>query len=113
MHETKDAKAEAVLRRGAMELCVLLAISQGKRIYASDIIKRLAGAGLSVIEGTLYPLLNRLRREGQLEYAWEESRTGPPRKYYSVTKKGREKMEEMRTGWESIHRTIKHLEDHA
>src|SRR5690606_29452909 len=81
--------AKADMRRGMLEFVILLIISREK-VYASDILKELKSADLLVVEGTLYPLLSRLRTEKLLEYTWEESKSGPPRKYYTLTDLGKE-----------------------
>jgi PadR family transcriptional regulator PadR len=75
------------MRKGILEYCVLLIISRGE-IYASDIIAELKSAKLLVVEGTLYPLLTRLKNNGLLSYNWVESTSGPPRKYYTLTADG-------------------------
>lgn len=69
------------MRKGMLEYCVLLLLGEGE-FYASDIIARLREANLLVVEGTLYPLLTRLKKEGMVNYQWRESTQGPPRKYY-------------------------------
>jgi PadR family transcriptional regulator PadR len=97
--EFEDAKAQ--MRRGMLEFCTLLIISRGKA-YASDILKELKSADLIVVEGTLYPLLNRLKTETLLDYDWKESSSGPPRKYYSLTAKGKEKLAQMKVTWKSL-----------
>ena len=97
--EFEDAKAQ--MRKGMLEFCTLLIISRG-RAYASDILKELKDADLIVVEGTLYPLLNRLKSEGLLEYEWKESSAGPPRKYYTLTSKGKEKLSQMKSTWKSL-----------
>lgn len=91
-----------------LEYCILLIISQGET-YATDILKSLKGADLIVVEGTLYPLLNRLRGEGLLEHTWEESKSGPPRKYYSLTAKGRQKLGELKAVWKSLVGSVESL----
>lgn len=100
-NKTEIESAKADLRRGMLEYVVLLIIARGK-VYASDILKELKAADLIVVEGTLYPLLNRLRTEGLLEYIWEESKSGPPRKYYSLTTKGRANLASLKTTWKSL-----------
>ena len=77
----------AQMRKGVLEYCIL-SILKTKEAYPSDILTVLKNANLIVVEGTLYPLLNRLKKAELLSYRWEESKSGPPRKYYSVTKKG-------------------------
>jgi len=94
-------KNKAEMRKGVLEYCILLIISRGK-IYATDILKELKAADLIVVEGTLYPLLNRLRTEGLLNYSWEESRSGPPRKYYTLTVEGKEHLSQLKATWRSL-----------
>ena len=77
------------MRKGVLEFCILGIISQGE-VYPSDIISKLKDAKLIVVEGTLYPLLTRLKNQGLLAYNWKESLSGPPRKYYSLTPIGEE-----------------------
>jgi PadR family transcriptional regulator, regulatory protein PadR len=98
-------EAKAQMRRGMLEFCTLLIISRGKA-YASDILKELKSADLIVVEGTLYPLLNRLKTEGLLQYDWKESTAGPPRKYYALTPEGREKLSQLKTTWKSLVNSI-------
>lgn len=86
------------MRRGILEMCVLGIISE-KEAYPSDIIKRLKKAELIVVEGTLYPLLNRLKTADLLEYNWQESTSGPPRKYYSLTEEGKKFLKELKEAW--------------
>ncbi len=101
MKEVNIEETKAAMRKGMLEYCILLIISRGK-IYATDILKQLKKADLLVVEGTLYPLLNRLRTQELLEYTWEESSAGPPRKYYTVTKKGRENLTQLNKTWKSL-----------
>lgn len=89
------------MRRGVLEYCILLILSKGDE-YASSIINELRNADMIVVEGTLYPLLIRQKNVGLLSYRWEESPQGPPRKYYSITDKGREYLEELDTAWNGI-----------
>jgi PadR family transcriptional regulator PadR len=84
-----EENAQAQMRKGTLEYCILLILSEGDA-YATDIIGRLKDAQMIVVEGTLYPLLTRQKNAGLLTYRWEESTQGPPRKYYSLTKQGRE-----------------------
>src|SRR3954463_8039161 len=97
--EFEEAKAQ--MRRGMLEFCTLLIISRGS-VYASDILKELKAADLIVVEGTLYPLLSRLKSEGLLEYDWKESTAGPPRKYYQLTAAGKEKLTQLKATWKSL-----------
>jgi len=91
----------AQMRKGVLEMSVLAAIN-GNEAYASDILERLKNAQLIVVEGTLYPILTRLKNEGFLSYRWEESTSGPPRKYYSVTPEGLAFLDELRMGWTDL-----------
>jgi PadR family transcriptional regulator PadR len=86
------------MRKGILEYCVLLIISKGE-IYASDIIAELKKAKLLVVEGTLYPLLTRLKNNGLLSYNWVESTSGPPRKYYLLTEAGKEMVNKLDVTW--------------
>lgn len=89
------------MRKGILEYCILSIISRGE-IYASDIIAELKRAKLLVVEGTLYPLLTRLKNNGLLSYVWRESTSGPPRKYYEITKEGLEVLKRLDTTWEEL-----------
>jgi PadR family transcriptional regulator, regulatory protein PadR len=106
---TENTKAQ--MRKGILEFCTLLIISEGE-IYASDILRRLKDADLLVVEGTLYPLLSRLRSADLLSYEWRESKNGPPRKYYELTKKGKENLKELIATWKSLHSSISSLLKH-
>lgn len=96
---------KAQMRKGILELCVLRLLRRGES-YPSDIIKSLSEADLIVVEGTIYTLLNRLRREGKLDYQWRESRQGPPRKYFYLTPLGLETLEAMDEAWLEIEKTV-------
>lgn len=89
------------MRKGIIEYCVLLIISRGE-IYASDIIAELKQAKLLVVEGTLYPLLTRLKNNGLLNYNWVESTSGPPRKYYVLTPSGSEILKQLDYTWKEL-----------
>ena len=89
------------MRKGILEYCILSIISKGE-IYASDIIAELKKAELLVVEGTLYPLLTRLKNKGLLTYQWQESSSGPPRKYYSLSSAGLEVLKRLDTTWEQL-----------
>lgn len=89
------------MRKGVLDYCVLLLL-RGGALYAADIIGRLRGARLIVVEGTLYPLLSRLKNDGLLSYEWRESLQGPPRKYYALTDKGRAALVEMDAAWTEL-----------
>lgn len=101
-------QAKAGMRRGMLDFCILLTIARG-RIYATDILKRLKDADMLVVEGTLYPLLTRLRTEGLLDYEWEESASGPPRKYFTLTAKGRENLSQLKATWKSLAGSVEAL----
>jgi PadR family transcriptional regulator, regulatory protein PadR len=91
----------AQMRKGVLEYCILAIISGGE-IYASDIIDKLKEAKLLVVEGTLYPLLTRLKNAGLLNYKWVESQQGPPRKYYELTETGRIFLNELNEAWNDL-----------
>jgi PadR family transcriptional regulator PadR len=97
------------MRRGTLEYCVLTIISKGTA-YSSDLLLKLKDAELIVVEGTLYPLLTRLKKEGYLSYAWVESVNGPPRKYYSLTPEGEEFLKQLDTEWNNLYKSIKSLQ---
>lgn len=89
------------MRKGILEYCILSIISRGE-VYASDILETLKSARLIVVEGTLYPLLTRLKNSGLLSYEWKESTSGPPRKYYVLTDEGRAFLEELDQTWSDL-----------
>lgn len=91
----------AQMRKGVLELCILAIIAE-KDAYASDIITKLMDARLIVVEGTLYPLLTRLKNEGLTVYRWEESRSGPPRKYHRITERGLEALSLLKADWQDL-----------
>lgn len=96
------------MRKGMLEFCVLLLLKQGDA-YSSEIITKMKEAHLIVMEGTLYPLLTRLKNDGLLAYRWEESPSGPPRKYYSITQMGLQFLEQLQDSWTEISTTVNHL----
>jgi len=95
----------AQMRKGVLELCILAIIAQ-QDAYASDIITKLKEARLIVVEGTLYPLLTRLKNDGLTIYRWEESKTGPPRKYHQITGKGLQELEGLKADWQGLVRSV-------
>lgn len=95
----------APLRKGLLEY-VVLKICGARSVYAADILRRLSATEFSTQEGTLYPLLSRLRREGFLAYEWQESEAGPPRKYYRLTELGREQVSQLDEYWTQLHHTV-------
>ena len=96
------------MRKGTLEYCVLLLLRK-EPAYASDIIQRFQEAKLIVVEGTLYPLLTRLKNDQLLSYQWIESTQGPPRKYYKLTEEGESCLGELETAWIELNDTINHL----
>ena len=96
------------MRKGILEYCILLLLKK-EQAYTSDIIQKLQEAKLIVVEGTLYPLLTRLKNSGLLSYQWVESTQGPPRKYYQLTEKGEEFLGELEPSWEELPNTIMHI----
>ena len=96
------------MRKGVLEYCIL-SILDKQEAYASSIIDALKGAGMIVVEGTLYPLLIRLKNQGSLTYRWEESPQGPPRKYYCISDDGRSLLHEMDNSWSDLVETINTL----
>lgn len=98
----------SAIRKGLLELLVLQIIAVDK-VYVADMLKQLSETEFATQEGTLYPLLSKMRREGLLDYEWKESEAGPPRKYYALTAKGREQLQETLDYWDQINDTIKKL----
>ena len=94
------------MRKGLLEYCILSIISR-EEAYASDILDTLKQANLLVVEGTLYPLLTRMKNEGLLTYRWQESTSGPPRKYYAITKEGQELLNQLHEEWKIIQTAVK------
>ena len=93
------------MRKGILEFCILSVIDR-KEAYTSDIAEALKAADLLVVEGTLYPLLSRLKNNGILTYRWEESTAGPPRKYFCLTEEGKQLLTQLRDEWRAISRSI-------
>jgi PadR family transcriptional regulator PadR len=100
---------KAQMRKGVLEFCILSILSNDDA-YVSDIINRLKDAHLIVVEGTLYPLLNRLKNAGLLNYRWEESTSGPPRKYYGLTEQGTLALMELSASWTSLVNAVSQLQ---
>jgi PadR family transcriptional regulator PadR len=96
------------IRKGLLEFLVLKIVSADK-VYVADILKALSETEFSTQEGTLYPLLSKMRREELVDYEWKESEAGPPRKYYELTAKGREQLRETSEYWQRIVGTVKNL----
>ena len=99
---------KAQLRKGVLELCILSILAK-ERKYAYEIITHLKDAKLIIVEGTLYPLLTRLRSAGYLAYEWEESKNGPPRKYYSITAEGKDFLSELSGSWNELKDAVEQL----
>ncbi|MBT3384317.1 MAG: PadR family transcriptional regulator [Prolixibacteraceae bacterium] len=97
----KIENAKAQMRKGVLEYCILL-VMEGKPLYATTIIQGLKEAKMIVVEGTLYPLLTRLKNDGLLSYRWEESTQGPPRKYYEITEGGKNFLGELEVSWSEL-----------
>jgi PadR family transcriptional regulator PadR len=97
------------MRKGFLVYCVLLICSHGN-VYSSDIIKKLHNASLVVVEGTIYPLLSRLQKDGLLLHDWKESPQGPPRKYYRVSPSGQKILEELKKTNKQLQATINNIE---
>ena len=89
------------MRKGILEYCILHIISRGE-VYASDLLDELTSAKIIVVEGTLYPLLTRLKNAGLLEYKWVESKSGPPRKYYKLTEQGATFLKGLHETWQDL-----------
>lgn len=101
----KVENTKAQMRKGILEYCILTVLSK-REAYPSDIIQELKEAKLIVVEGTLYPLLTRLKNAGLLNYNWVESSSGPPRKYYSLTQEGEQFLNELKTTWDELHKAV-------
>lgn len=100
---------ESQMRKGLLELCILGIIHKEKEAYPSDILEQLKAAKLVVLEGTLYPLLTRLKNADMLTYRWEESPSGPPRKYYALTREGLKFYAQLKKSWDELSNSVNHL----
>lgn len=105
MNDINTDNIKSQMRKGILEYCIL-SILNNNDAYASSLISDLKDARMIVVEGTLYPLLTRQKNQGLLSYRWEESPQGPPRKYYSITEKGKELLSEMDSAWQEVVDTI-------
>jgi PadR family transcriptional regulator PadR len=110
--ESVLAQTEIQMRKGMLVYCVLLLLKDGK-VYTSEIIRSLRQAELIVVEGTLYPLLKRLSKDGLLAYEWQESEQGPPRKYYWLTDDGKILLTKLRARYQKLNSSINTLEKGA
>ena len=106
----KEENAKAQMRKGMLEFCILLMLRLHEA-YTGDILKTLQEHGLLVVEGTLYPLLSRLKKEGILTYRWEESTQGPPRKYFTLTNYGRIRLEDLTSAWNELETVVNNLKN--
>lgn len=99
---------QSQMRKGILEFCILSIIRRGEA-YPSDIVEEMRGANLQILEGTLYPLLTRLKNADMLTYRWVESNSGPPRKYFSLTPKGEEFYKELEATWNELANAVNTL----
>ncbi len=100
--------SKAQMKKGILEYCILAIIKRGE-VYASDILEELKQAELIVVEGTLYPLLTRLKNEGLLSYQWVESKSGPPRKYFQLTTEGESFLNELASTWNELTSSVNQI----
>ena len=101
----KIENTKAQMRKGVLEYCILSILQHGDA-YTSEIISTLKSAEMIVVEGTIYPLLTRLKNANLLQYHWEESTSGPPRKYYSITPEGEEFLSKLKTVWNELNEAV-------
>ena len=101
----KIENTKAQMRKGVLEYCILSILKDGEA-YTSDILETLKDAKMLVVEGTVYPLLTRLKNAGLLSYRWEESTSGPPRKYYDLTETGKLFLKELDTTWSELQQAV-------
>jgi len=99
---------QSQMRKGVLEFCILSIIRQGE-VYPSDIVDKMKGADLHILEGTLYPLLTRLKNAGYLTYRWVESNSGPPRKYFLMTDAGLQFYSELERTWNELADAVQKL----
>jgi PadR family transcriptional regulator, regulatory protein PadR len=99
---------QSQMRKGVLEFCILSIIRQGE-VYPSDIVDKMKGADLNIFEGTLYPLLTRLKNAGYLTYRWVESNSGPPRKYFLMTDQGLQFYAELERTWKELADAVQKL----
>ncbi|HVZ20041.1 MAG TPA: PadR family transcriptional regulator [Vicinamibacterales bacterium] len=103
-----DADKFTAIRKGLLEFLILKIVA-GEKVYVADMLKKLSTTEFATQEGTLYPLLSKMRREGLVDYEWRESDAGPPRKYYGLTAKGRAQLADLDEYWKTINTTISQL----
>ena len=104
----KIENTKAQMRKGVLEFCILSILKDGEA-YTSDILDTLKGAKMLVVEGTIYPLLTRLKNAGLLAYRWEESTSGPPRKYYELTETGKVFLGELSSTWTELQKAVTNI----
>lgn len=109
LNAMKVDNTKAQMRKGILEYCILMLLSK-KEAYPSEIIEALKKAKLIVVEGTIYPLLTRLKNAELLSYNWVESSSGPPRKYYSITKKGNQFLNDLENTWDELAFAVQSLQ---
>lgn len=105
----KLENTKAQMRKGVLEYCILSAIARQGEMYASDITQVMKDAELIVVEGTLYPLLTRLKNASLLTYYWRESDSGPPRKYYYLTSQGKNFLAQLDETWQSLNQAVAYI----
>ena len=108
--EQNNDNIKSQMRKGVLEYCILTLLRKNDA-YASSLIEELKEAKMIVVEGTLYPLLTRQKNQGLLSYRWEVSTQGPPRKYYSLTEKGKETLAEMDNAWNEVVSSIEYIKN--
>jgi PadR family transcriptional regulator PadR len=96
------------IRKGLLEFLILKIVAADK-VYVADILRRLRDTDFATQEGTLYPLLSKMRREGLLDYEWQESESGPPRKYYQLTARGKSQLADLNDYWKHLNATVTQL----
>ena len=106
MEEINTEKIKTQMRKGILEMCILSVIDKSKEAYVSDLIETMKNADMIVVEGTLYPLLTRLKNSGLLDYQWKESSAGPPQKYYVLTDSGKLFLSETLKAWRELQTMI-------
>jgi PadR family transcriptional regulator, regulatory protein PadR len=99
---------QSQMKKGILEFCIFAIIKKGEA-YPSDIVEEMKGAGMQIFEGTLYPLLTRLKNAEMLSYRWVESTTGPPRKYFSLTEKGEAFYVDLENTWKELANAVKKI----
>ena len=97
--------SKAQMRKGVLELCILAVLNEGER-YPTEILEQMKNADLLVVEGTIYPLLTRLKNEGLLNYRWVESTVGPPRKYFTLTADGKNFLQQLKNAWREMNDAV-------